>query len=296
MPFVLSPMLWDGLSRGSRRSGGHRMRAHDDGMVVGYDTPEAFEEVAWRAFWPEKYHQDRIEPWTGEEDAGEFGEFFGNHMLKMLALRGNGAETGRYVSKTNANIASIRMLVRLFPNARIVVPVRHPLAHVGSLLRQHHNFLKLHAEDRFSRRYMESIGHFEFGEALKPIDMGGWLAAADDLSPLSADYWLAYWAATFETLLTQQTEQVVFLRYEHCCAEAKCGLGALAEVLAIEDPGPLLAQVDRFRPPTAHDPEMLDCDPACYDSTLRAYDAVLRASIVLRPGSSPMTVSGGNRR
>lgn len=282
MPFVLSPMLWDGLSRGFRRSGGHRARAHNDGMIVGYDTPEAFEEVAWRAFWPKKYRQDRIEPWTGEEDPGEFGEFFVNHMRKMVALRGDGgaAGAGRYVSKNNANIARVRMLVRLFPKARIIVLLRHPLAHVGSLLRQHRNFLKLHAEDSFGRRYMESIGHFEFGEALKPIDMGGWLAEAGDLSPLSADYWLAYWTGTFETLLAQQTEQIVFLSYERCCAAASRGLGALAEVLAIEDSAPLLAQAHRFRPPTGHDPEALDCDPARYERALSVYDAVLRATIV----------------
>ena len=27
-------------------------RAHGDGMTIGYDSHEAFEEVLWRAFWP----------------------------------------------------------------------------------------------------------------------------------------------------------------------------------------------------------------------------------------------------
>ena len=77
---------------------------------------------------------------------------------------------------------------------------------------------------------MESIGHFEFGSAHRPIDMGGWLAEAGDLSPFSADYWLAYWARTFEALLAQQTKQMVFVSYERCCAAATHSLEALADV------------------------------------------------------------------
>lgn len=282
MPFVLSPMLWDRLSHGFRRAGGERPRAHGDEMTVGYDTPEAFEEAAWRAFWPGKYHADRIEPWTGDEDSDEFVEFFVNHMRKMVALRGNGG-TGRavrYVSKNNANIARTRMLLRLFPSARIVIPVRHPVDQAGSLLRQHQTFLKLHAEDSFGRRYMESIGHFEFGATLKPIDMGGWLAEAGGLSPLGADYWLAYWTRSFETLLAQRNERMVFLSYEQFCTDATRGLDALADVLGVDDPAPLVAQAGLFRAPVRYDPEKLGGSALWRDRAMSVYDATCRASVV----------------
>ena len=281
MPFVLCPMLWDRLSRGFRRTGGDRPRAHGDGMTVSFDMPEAFEEAAWRAFWPEKYREDRIEPWTGEEDPGEFGEFFVNHMRKMVALRraAGAGRAARYLSKNNANIARIRMLIRLFPNARIVVPVRHPMQQVRSLLRQHVNFLKLHAEDRFGKRYMESIGHFEFGEALKHIDLGGWLGQAGKLSPMDADYWLTYWIYTFETLLAQQSEQLVFLSYERLCSEPRDSLLKLAEVLEIDDPMPLLAGADRFRLPERYDPETLTGDAALRDRALSVHNAVILAAV-----------------
>lgn len=282
MPFVLSPMLWNRLSRGFRRSGGDRPRVHGDGMSVSFSTPEAFEEAAWRAFWPDKYREDRIEPWTGEEDLGEFGEFFVNHMRKMVALRraAGAARAERYLSKNNANISRTRMLIRLFPNARIVVPVRHPMRHVRSLLRQHGNFLKLHAEDRFGRRYMESIGHFEFGEALKPIDMGGWLGEAGNLSPLDTDYWLTYWIHTFETLLAQQSEQLVFLSYERLCTEPRDSLHKLAAVLGIDDPMPLLAQTERFRLPERYEPETPEGDSALRNRALSVHNAAILAAIV----------------
>ena len=44
----------------------------------------------------------------------------------------------------------------MFPDCRIIVPLRDPAAHAASLLRQHKNFLTRHAEDTFTRRYMRT--------------------------------------------------------------------------------------------------------------------------------------------
>jgi len=51
MPFLLCPLLWDRLSRGFRRTAELRERAHGDGLQVGYDSLEAFEEVLWRGVY-----------------------------------------------------------------------------------------------------------------------------------------------------------------------------------------------------------------------------------------------------
>lgn len=48
MPFVLSPNLWKSLTQHSRLNGQMVTRAHGDGIVVGFDSPESFEEVFWR--------------------------------------------------------------------------------------------------------------------------------------------------------------------------------------------------------------------------------------------------------
>ncbi|CAB5122786.1 hypothetical protein D3OALGA1CA_2685 [Olavius algarvensis associated proteobacterium Delta 3] len=58
MPFVMAPILWSRLSGSFKKNAELRERAHGDGMNIGYDSPEAFEEVLWRTFWPEKVHQD----------------------------------------------------------------------------------------------------------------------------------------------------------------------------------------------------------------------------------------------
>lgn len=70
-------------------------RAHGDGIKIGYDSPEAFEEVIWRAFWPKKYGKDSIELWHADENMPDATEFFEKHFRKIVILRTDGA--GRYV-------------------------------------------------------------------------------------------------------------------------------------------------------------------------------------------------------
>ena len=103
MPFVMAPMLWSKVSGGFARTATLAERAHGDGIMVGYDSPEAFEEVLWRQFWPKRFEQDQIPLWSKSDTNPEAVDFFRAHFRKIIALRtGPG---GRYVSKNNGNIA-----------------------------------------------------------------------------------------------------------------------------------------------------------------------------------------------
>ena len=50
MPFLMAPVLWSRLSGAFRKGGELGERAHGDGMKIGYDSPEAFEEILWPEF------------------------------------------------------------------------------------------------------------------------------------------------------------------------------------------------------------------------------------------------------
>lgn len=248
MPFVMAPQLWARLSKSFRKDATLSERAHGDGIKVGYDSPEAFEEVVWKAFWPDHYTDDRITLW-GADDRDEEGEgFLRRHMAKIIALRcGEDKESGRYISKNNGNVARIPLLRAMFPEAAIVVPVRDPLTHAKSLLRQHRNFMARHAEDPFVKRYMADIGHFEFGELHRPIDFPG----PEGIEPLSdpdaLDYWLAYWIAAFEYLETLDAG-VIFVSHEALCNRTAAVMDDLFSRVGI-DPGPARDSVlAEFRP------------------------------------------------
>ena len=283
MPFVLCPLMWHAVSRSFRQAGGARERAHGDGMTVDYDSVEAFEEIVWRAFWPEKYRPDRIALWDADDIAAddEFGPFIANHIRKLIALRRqDGVAPHRYVSKNNANIARLPALARLFPDAVILIPFRNPIDHVGSMLRQHRNFTKIHGEDDFARRYMQGIGHLEFGAALSPIDFGGWLDRAGVAPADGANYWLAYWCAAFEHVLEARPAAARLVSYDACCRAAMDALGGIAAEVGVDDPEPLLRQAHRFRPPVGYDPDTLAGRRDLVDRALALHDRLRAAAIV----------------
>ena len=248
MPFVLCPLLWDRIARRFRAKGAARERSHGDGVAIDFDSPEAFEEVVWRAHWPENYAEDRILPWTAGDRDSDFEAFLKQHMSKIVWLAG-GPEGRRYLSKNNANIARLALLQEIFPDARIVVPLRNPWDHARSLLRQHLRFSRMHAEDAFALQYMEWLGHFEFGAALRPIDFNAWYDQPVAHSPGDIAFWLTYWCNCYEAVLATAGPQVVFIDYDALCRDPAPGLTRLAEAAGLA-PGALAGQAARLRAPT----------------------------------------------
>lgn len=249
MPFVMAPVLWSRLSGPFRQRAGLRERAHGDGMQIGYDSPEAFEEILWRAFWPEKYSKTRIALWQAADCREEAHAFLAEHMKKIVALRRPGrTRDGRYLSKNNGNIARLDLIRAMFPDAKILVPVRHPLAHTASLLRQHRNFVRMHREQPFVRRYMADIGHYEFGELHRPIAFPGCEALMNGRDSLTLNYWLGYWIAAFEYVLERRGGLLV-VSYEATCAGGPEALAKLCHWLDIPEEGMANAAAEQFRAP-----------------------------------------------
>ncbi len=200
MPFVTGPLLWSKLAGGGARQVVRRARAHGDGLEIDLNSPEAFDEIFWMMFWPEKYRPNSIALWSDADAKPEATAFMARQFKKITMLRRPNRQAGvRYLSKNNANVARLRLLPAMFPGCAIVVPLRRPAAHAASLLRQHQNFLKLHAQDEFTRRYMRDIGHLEFGTLHRPLEFPGF--APETYDPMTGDYWLAYWIAAFRDVL-----------------------------------------------------------------------------------------------
>ena len=85
MPFTLLPLIWTDASRRFQQAARPAERAHGDGLAVGFDSPEAFEETLWMAFWPAHYQGGAIRPWTADARDAEFESFFRQHMAKVVA-------------------------------------------------------------------------------------------------------------------------------------------------------------------------------------------------------------------
>ena len=254
MPFILSPLLWRRFSKSRRVQGKRAERAHGDGMEVSYDSPEAFEEVAWLALMGRHIlREDTLAPVPRQAMTPEAAEGLRTLVRKLLlaaAPEGAGSGTLRYLSKNNANLSRLRAIEALFPTARILVVYRNPLAQVASLAGQHRRFLEEHSREAFSARYMRWIGHFEFGENLRPIDFDG--RYSRDGVPPDADttFWLEYWTAAYRHALEQRGSRVHFVDFDDLLARPVPSLERLARVAGIRDAGRLSAAASTLRRPT----------------------------------------------
>jgi len=251
MPFLMTPLFWNRFSGKFRDAGTLRERVHGDGLLVNADSPESFEEILWKEYWPSYYQKDKIYPWS-DASYPLFEAFFLDHMRKIIFLRREQGMPCRYISKNNLNIARTGYLSKLFPDATILVLFRSPLQQAASLLKQHRNFLKIHTEDSFARKYMEDTGHFDFGENLRPVDFKGWLGKEGQFDSDTLQFWLLYWINTYRYLLEGKRDQVRFFSFDALCADPQQELERLGGILDVKDNELLLKTADRIRQAKPH--------------------------------------------
>lgn len=270
MPMVMAPILWSRLSGPFQRRSEMRERAHGDGMAIGYDSPEAFEEIFWKLFWPHKYGENSIDLWTDSDKNQEASAFLTAHMRKIVALRLGEQSDGRYVSKNNANIARLDLIKNMFPHGKILVIFRHPIEHCASLLRQHKNFLSMHDSQPFVMEYMADIGHFEFGKLRRPIAFPSLESYTRGRDSLSFDFWLGYWVAAFEHIL-RSPDSLYFVSYENLCNDSESVLQAVCDHVGIGDKDSIAAAATLVKGAEKRARLDFDPDPELYGRAQRLH-------------------------
>ncbi len=230
MPFVLAPNLWQKLSGGTQKSMDAQERAHGDGMLVDYDSPEALEEVFWRVTCGKNYISDS-ELIPMQVDSDELEKFRQYISLVLHRYQGN-----RYLSKNNNNILRLPSIARAFPNATILVPFRQPLQHANSLLNQHEQFCQQQQDDKFVKRYMTWLSHHEFGLDHRPFnfDKNGEFKSGRSNG---LEYWVARWIDAYEYILAQVDNgelDCVFFGYEQFCDNPQIVARNLMDIVGVE--------------------------------------------------------------
>lgn len=168
-PPILTPWFWNRfVDHAGGSSAEASERAHADGIRVTPESPEAFEEVIWLAFFRELHDPRTSSVLTAASANADFERFYRDHIRKMLLLRGG----QRYLSKANYNLTRLGYLLKLFPDAKFILPVRDPVWHIASLMKQHERFCREHRRDARLMRHMSRAGHFEFGLDRRPVNSG----------------------------------------------------------------------------------------------------------------------------
>lgn len=239
-PFLFTPVSWNRLQDLMGKAGPAVERAHRDRIKITRDSPEAFEEPIWVHFFPEIHDPDAVHRLTATDRQPRFDAFFRQHLRKVLLLRGG----NRYVSKGNYNVTRLEYLADLLPDARFVIPVRHPAAQVESLMRQHRLFSEYSARDGRVAEYLRATGHFEFGPQRVPVNLGAedardiaeaWSAGEEELG------YAVMWRSIYSHVRALQRVdnhlggRIEFVRYEDICQDTEGTLRRIARFCELEE-------------------------------------------------------------
>ena len=180
IPFVFSPNFSKLFNKKNIKK---KERLHGDGINFDNNSPEALDEVFF--------------------DNNE--EFVTNELVNYIQLILLNNKKSKYLSKNNLNYKRIDLIQSTLPNSIFLIPIREPLQHANSLLNQHIHFTQLQKEDDFIRRYMNYLGHNEFGLNHKPWNKPIYF---NDLNNIN--YWLEQWNLFYEFIYKK------FQSYKNC--------------------------------------------------------------------------------
>lgn len=233
-PALFTPVFWNWfVDRAGSAPQEAKERAHKDRIRVTPESPEAFEEVIWTGFFPKLHTSDGNAVLDADSDNPAFEAFYRDHMRKIIALRGG----SRYLAKANYNVTRLGYLLKLFPEARFIVPMRDPVWHVASLMKQHDLFCREGMRDARVTHHLERSGHFEFGLSRRAPVIGNGAAEVERLWREGDDVagWAMLWALVYGHLAAALDADAALraatkiVRYEDLCADPSTSMAAVLE-------------------------------------------------------------------
>jgi hypothetical protein len=273
MPFVMAPNLWKKIARVGEREALLEERAHGDGVFVGYDSPEAFEEVFWQSFdEPGAAAASYGMPAPSAETLEAFAEYrtLVANPKGADSKGGNPAAPYRYLSKNNNNVLRLKSLCTE-ASATILLVYRDPVATARSLYSQHQRFTAAQQDDPFTLKYMTWLGHHEFGLAHKPFSFAR-ETTNPALKPDQPDYWLDYWNAVHRYLLAQEGAQIYLIHHDTMLQAPEAFLSKLFDLLDVQlDVAAAAAEVRA--PKSAANAD--EFSPELVGSAYRTYESLL---------------------
>jgi len=186
MPFILSPNFSKLFYKKNIPT---KERLHADGITFDMNSPEALDEIF--------FNNDE--------------EFIKNELINYIKLILLSDNKDKYLSKNNLNFKRIDLIHSILPNSIFLIPIRQPLQHAYSLLNQHLHFSQLQQENDFIRRYMNYLGHNEFG-----LNHKSWNNPINFKDLNDINYWLEQWCLFYQNILKnyQSYDNCFFIIYE----------------------------------------------------------------------------------
>ncbi|EEB77538.1 hypothetical protein GPB2148_1271 [marine gamma proteobacterium HTCC2148] len=223
-PNFYTPYWNNWLHQRTLNTGGTpKERSHSDRILITRDSPEAIEEAIWMEFFPHCHSLETTQVLGAEGINKDFESFYREHIAKLLLVRNR----KRYLTKGNYNLTRLGYIHKLFPDARFLMPVRHPVNHIASMMKQDRLFCEGLKNNPRSQAYLGWAGHFEFGPDKRFINLGNRKLTEDILERWAAgdmvEGWALHWKSLYEFALNQQktdtnlSAATLLVRYEDLC-------------------------------------------------------------------------------
>lgn len=267
-PGLFTPYWWHGGQARNRSAETPKERAHGDGLFVTPESPEAMEEMLWMAYFREIHNPEVSNVLGPEVQHARFETFYANHIRKLLLARAG----TRYASKENYNITRMRYLRQLFPDVKFLIPIRHPLQHVASLMKQHGLFCEEARRSPRALAHLRRVGHFEFGLDRRLINVGDNSVISEIESLWSrgedARGWARYWASIYRFVADQieadaDLRQAVYVvRYEQFCQSASETLAAILKHCELDDTSARDQFTTKISAPSYYTPQFTEAEAA----------------------------------
>ncbi|MBD3676712.1 MAG: sulfotransferase [Planctomycetaceae bacterium] len=260
-PGIFIPYWWNHGGKKQKSEESPRERAHRDGLMVTTNSPEAMEEILWMAFFADLHNPSVSQVMTKETSNPEFESFYRDHIQKMILTR----KGERFASKENYNITRMQYLLKLFPDAKFVIPIREPLHHVASLIKQHKLFIRGEQKHPRALEHMRRVGHFEFGLDMRPINTNNSrrLEEIDSLWKKNdeARGWARYWSELYRFVAellesdSQLRDSAILVPFETLCQVPEKTLSRVMSHCDLTDDEAAQQFSQKIQAPTYYQPE-----------------------------------------
>lgn len=293
-PPLYTPYFWNRfLDYTPQQKAEPTERTHRDGIFITAESPEAFEEILWMAFFPH-LHEPGVNAVLDEQtDNPGFEAFYRDHIRKLLLLRAG----QRYLSKGNYNVTRLGYLLKLFADARFVIPVREPVWHIASLMKQHALFCQGLRHSARALAHLQRVGHYEFGLDRRPINAAD-TTTTQQITELwergaEVEGWARYWDHIHTHLADALARNphlrkaALIVRYEDLCRAPAETIRTLFDHCRLPLTDAVIERaVRRIRFPSYYEPRFstreLDLIDRCTQASAARFD-LCRPSPGLRP-------------
>lgn len=230
MPFIIAPNIWARFFKNSNKNTKLKKRAHNDYIKININSPESFDEIFWKLILKKKYvtKEYLIPTKITIDDLYKY-----NNLINLICFKNNKQQ---YLAKNNNLILRLELLLNFFQNSKFILPYRNPLDHAMSLKKQHLLFLKLNYKNKFSKNYMEWLGHYEFGINHKQFKF---INHNNEIDINNDDYWIKIWLNYYKYLLSIYVSSInknrlFFINYDDVCSRNNNYLNNRLEAIGLE--------------------------------------------------------------